>query len=132
MKNHDWIFLAILGVAVYVWAKMQPLASTAIAPGDTAPGGGLLGLPPGLPSGQAALNVAAGYNADGSPIINPLDAGNAGNYLPSTPLGIGYTDLAPDQQSSLTFDDGLINDSSDQGDYGMAVLPSVQTVPFVS
>ncbi len=64
--------------------------------------------------------------------MNPLDAVNVNNYLPSTAIGIGYVDLAPDQQSSLTFDDGLINDSTDQGGYGMSgVLPSYQTVPFV-
>jgi hypothetical protein len=130
MKNHDLLFLGILGVAVYVWMKQQPLASAAIAPGTPTPGGGLLMLPPGLPSGQSAINVALGYNADGSPILNS-DAGN----LPSTTIGYGYTDLQPAVRSSLdgvSFDDGLTNDSTDQGQFGLDVLPSYQTVPFSS
>jgi len=134
MKNHDLLFLGILAIAVYVWSKMQPLASTAIAPGSAAPGGGILTLPPGLPSGQAAINVALGYNPDGSPITNPLAAGNVNNYLPSLPIGYGYVDLVPGVPSSLdgvSFDDGFTSDTGEQGGYGMDVLPSYQTVPFV-
>jgi hypothetical protein len=130
MKNHDLIFLGILAAAIYVWAKMQPIASVAVAPGSAGTGGALLTLPPGVPSGQAAINIALGYNADGSVILNPLDAGNANNYLPSTAIGIGTVDLAPNQQPSMSFDDGLVGDSSDQGGLGLDTSGNLSSTPL--
>jgi hypothetical protein len=83
-----------------------------------------------VPSGQAAINIALGYNADGSVILNPLDAGNANNYLPSTAIGIGTVDLAPNQQPSMSFDDGLVGDSSDQGGLGLDTSGNLSSTPL--
>jgi len=94
MKQSEWIWIAVLAVAAYVFSRPAPLASRTIG------AGGLLTLPPGLPSGQANINAALGYDAMGN--LAPL---------PSRPIGSGYVDLIAGGVSGGGFDDGLAFDS---------------------